>query len=214
MCLSNVRLPIATINPHFGRSMIWKTIFNPPMCYFPSFPFEIIKQINRILTVTALGCVELVKVLAASGILTVLLIHQSHCVCYTSLWGKEEVLECSFQFWARGRGLSPWLTYAKSILFHGNCPFVGGAAQDQCDGPFPGRVKQDLKKKITVFLSQEWFSHGLLSDTGEGFLFWFSVLFLWKILLKIISLAADFINCRMYFFLLYMMLWCYPYQEQ
>lgn len=74
----------------------------------------------------------------------------------------------------------------------------GGAAQDQCDGPFPGRVKQDLKK-ITVFLSQEWFSHGLLSDTGEGFLFWFSVLFLLKIL-KIISLAADFINYRMYFF--------------
>lgn len=73
---------------------------------------------------------------------------------------------------------------------------MGGAAQDQCDGPSPGRVKQDLKK-ITVFLSQEWFSQGLLSDTGEGFLFWFSVLFLLKILLKIISLAADFINCRM-----------------
>lgn len=46
---------------------------------------------NRILTVTALGCVELIKVMTTSGILTVLLVHQSHCVCYTSLWREEEV---------------------------------------------------------------------------------------------------------------------------
>lgn len=40
-------------------------------------------------TATALGCVELVKVMAISGIvITVLLIHPNNCMCYTSLWGK------------------------------------------------------------------------------------------------------------------------------
>lgn len=40
-------------------------------------------------TATALGCVELVKVMAITGIIiTVLPIHPNNCMCYTPLWGK------------------------------------------------------------------------------------------------------------------------------
>lgn len=91
MCLS------LTLDYHYNQHSFWKKHdlkkdFYLAICYFPSFPFMLdhkASRRDRSLTVSALGRVELVKVMAISGVTaTVLLTHPSECRRCASPWGR------------------------------------------------------------------------------------------------------------------------------